>query len=255
MNYYLLLLAILWCYMTLWFLVSLLKKRNDVADIAWGLGFVLLAWFAFYLVETSQARQLLVNILVTVWGARLAAHIYFRNRGKKEDYRYKEWRAKWGKWFYLRSYFQVYLLQGALLYLIVFPVLTVHRNPGGPLGLLDAVGALIWLIGFLFESVGDLQLSAFIKNSANKGKLISEGLWKYTRHPNYFGEVAQWWGIWIIAISAPYWFLSVVGPLTITILIVKVSGIPMLEKKLSKHPDFEEYKEKTSIFFPLPPKK
>ncbi len=255
MNYYLILLVALWSYMTLWFLVSLLKKRNDVADIAWGLGFILLAWISFFLSDSFHARQLLINILITIWGARLAIHIYFRNKGKKEDYRYKEWREKWGRWFYLRSYLQVYLLQGTLLYLIVFPVLLIHNNPGTSLGFLDVFGVLLWLIGFFFETVGDLQLSGFIKNPANKGKLMDKGLWKYTRHPNYFGEVLQWWAVWVIALSVEYGAYGVIGPLTITILILKISGIPMLEKSLSKHPEFEEYKKKTSIFFPLPPRK
>jgi len=252
MNYYLTLGVVLFVYMTLWFVVSIIKKRNDVADTAWGLGFVLLAWTSFFLSDDSGMRGLLVGALVSIWGLRLAWHIHRRNRGKGEDYRYLAWRKEWGNWFYPRSYLQVYLLQGALLFLIVLPVLMINKNAGSALGLLDLVGVAVWLIGFYFESVGDAQLARFIKDPSNKGKLMQSGLWAYTRHPNYFGEVTQWWGIWLIALSVPNGAWAIIGPLTITYLILKVSGIPMLEKKMSEHPDFSEYKRQVSMFIPLP---
>lgn len=254
MSYYLVLVLILFGYMSLWFLFSLFKKRNDVADVAWGLGFVLLAWVSFYLSGASGARELIVSLLVSVWGLRLAWHIYKRNKGKLEDYRYQKWRIDWGRWFYLRSYFQVYLLQGALLFLIVLPVLVINKNFGSLLGVFDFVGVAVWLIGFYFEAVGDAELARFIKNPENKGKLLQSGLWAYTRHPNYFGEVVQWWGIWLVALSVPGGVFTIIGPLTITFLILKVSGIPMLEKKMEEHPDFAEYKRRTSMFIPLPRK-
>lgn len=240
--------------MSLWFVVSLVKKRNDVADVAWGLGFVLVTWVSFFLSDDSGARGLLASLLVSVWGVRLAWHIHTRNKGKTEDYRYLAWRKEWGKWFYIRSYAQVYLLQGTLLFLIVIPVLFINKDVGASLGLLDFVGVAVWLLGFYFEVVGDAQLARFIKDPTNKGKLMQSGLWAYTRHPNYFGEVTQWWGIWLIALSVPNGLLAIVGPLTITVLIVKVSGIPMLEKKMAEHPDFAEYKRTVSAFIPLPRK-
>lgn len=240
--------------MSLWFVVSLLKKRNDVADIAWGLGFTLMTWVSFFLSGNSSARGILVGVLVSIWGLRLAWHIHRRNKGKTEDYRYLAWRKEWGKWFYLRSYFQVYLLQGIFLFLIVSPVLLINKSAGTALGLLDIVGVSVWLVGFYFETIGDAQLARFIKDPANKGKLMQRGLWAYTRHPNYFGEVTLWWGIGLIALSVPSGWLGIIGPLTITFLILKVSGIPMLEKKMVEHPDFAEYKKRTSIFFPLPRK-
>lgn len=250
MNYYLTLIVILFVYMSLWFIVSLIKKRNDVADVAWGLGFTLMAWSSFILSGDFSTRGILVGILVSIWGLRLAWHIHARNKGKIEDYRYLAWRKEWGKYFYIRSYLQVYILQGMFLFLIVFPVLLINKNTGGALGWLDALGVLVWLFGFYFEAVGDAQLSRFIKNPANKGKLMQEGLWAYTRHPNYFGEVMQWWGIWIVALSVPSGWLGIIGPLTITYLILKVSGIPLLEKKMQENPDFAEYKRRTSMFIP-----
>lgn len=250
MDYFFTLGLILFCYMSAWFVLSLVKKRNDVADTAWGLGFVLLAWTSFYLGHAQDTRGLLVGFLVSIWGIRLAWHIHSRNKGKTEDYRYAKWREEWGTWFYVRSYVQVYLLQGFLLFLIVLPTLCINKSIAPSLGIFDFVGVAFWIFGFIFESVGDAQLARFIKDPANKGKLMQSGLWRYTRHPNYFGEVTMWWGVWLLALSVPYGFLSIIGPIAITILILKVSGIPMLEKKMLENPEFAEYKRRTSIFVP-----
>lgn len=249
--------------MTFWFIVSILKKRNDVADVAWGLGFVLLAWLGFAASDTMSARGMVVALLVSIWGTRLAWHIAKRHRGKPEDYRYAQWRTDWGKWFLLRSYGQVYLLQGALLFLVSTPVLLIMWSggesflwsTGHPFNFLDTLGLLVWMIGFFFESMGDKQLARFLGDESNRGKLMQSGLWRYTRHPNYFGEVTQWWGIWTMALSVPYGFYGIIGPLTITFLILRVSGVPLLEQKMAEHPDFARYKKQTSMFFPLPPKK
>ena len=255
MSYYIALILLLFAYMSLWFAVSLIKKRNDVADVAWGLGFVLMVWASFFLSSGSGTRGIVVGALVSIWGLRLAWHIHTRSKGKAEDYRYQAWRKEWGKWFYIRSYFQVYLLQGAFLFLIVLPVLMINKNTGSALGLFDLFGAIVWLFGFYFEAVGDAQLARFIKNPENKGRLMQSGLWAYTRHPNYFGEVTQWWGIWLVALSVSGGWLGIIGPITITFLILKVSGIPMLEKKMAEHPDFVDYKIRVSVLIPLLPKK
>ena len=255
MNYFLTLILILFAYMSMWFIASLIKKRNDVADVAWGLGFVLMMWASYVISVDSGVRGILVGILVSIWGLRLAWHIHTRNKGKAEDYRYLAWRKEWGEWFYIRTYFQVYLLQGLFLFLIVLPVLLINKSAGAQLGILDFVGIVVWLVGFYFEAVGDAQLARFIKNPENKGKLMQSGLWAYTRHPNYFGEVTQWWGIWLVALSVPSGALAIISPITITFLILKVSGIPMLEKKMAEHPDFADYKRRVSVLIPLLPKK
>ncbi len=249
MNYFLILAIILFVYMNGWFVVSLMKKRNDVADTAWGLGFVLLAWTGFFLGESST-RGLVACLLVSVWGLRLAWHIHRRNRGRSEDPRYQAWRIAWGKWFVVRSWAQVFVLQGMLLYLIVLPVLLIHRIGANGFGVLDMAGVLVWLLGFGFESVGDAQLARFIQSKPLPGTILQTGLWQYTRHPNYFGEVTQWWGLWLVSLGAVSVWWSVVGPLTITILILFVSGVPLLEKKMSENPAFAEYKRKTSMFIP-----
>lgn len=251
MNYFSVLALALLGYMSFWFIVSFIKKRNDIADIAWGLGFVLIAWLSFYLSNYSF-KAVVVNCLVTIWGLRLSWHIYNRNKNKPEDSRYLGWRKTW-KYFYLRSYLQVYLLQGLFLYLISLPVIFINYAVSEVFASLDALGLLVWVTGFYFESTGDHQLKKFNDNPANKGKLMDRGLWHYSRHPNYFGEVAQWWGIFLITYSVPGSLLTIIGPLTITLLILFVSGIPLLEKKYEGRPDWEEYKKKTSVFFPLPP--
>lgn len=238
MNYYITLGLVLFAYMNFWFIMSCIKKRNDVADVAWGLGFVLIAWTSFYISSISGIKGFLISMLVSIWGLRLAWHIHNRHKGKPEDYRYLTWREEWGKWFYLRSYLQIYVLQGTLLFVIILPIVLMNNSIQSSLGWFDIIGLMVWIFGFYFETVGDAQLAKFVKNPTNKGKLMQSGLWAYTRHPNYFGEVTQWWGLWLITLSSTNMRLSIIGPLTITFLILKVSGIPMLEKKMEKNPEF-----------------
>ncbi len=241
-------------YMLIWFIVSLVLKRNDVADIAWGGGFIVAAFAAFVYHGAATPRALLVLALVTVWGLRLALHIGLRNRGKAEDARYRMWREEWGKHATLRSFFQIYLLQGMLLVIISIPVLKAVTTPAGSLTAFDVFGMLVWVAGFLFEAFADWQLLQFKKEPGNKGRIITTGLWRFSRHPNYFGEVTIWWGIYLIALAVPGGWMTVIGPMTITALILGVSGIPMLEKKYEGNREFDEYKRRTSAFFPLPPK-
>jgi steroid 5-alpha reductase family enzyme len=221
-------------YMSAVFLLALAKKNNGVVDIAWGLGFILVSAVVFFRFGQGGARQWLALALITVWGGRLALHIYARNRGKEEDFRYAAWRRQWGEYFIVRSYFQIFMLQGLLLLLVIAP--------------------LLWLTGFLFETVGDRQLAAFIKEPAHRGRLMTGGLWSYTRHPNYFGEAALWWGMGILALSAPRGWLGLIGPMVITLLLLFVSGVPLLEKKYRGRADWEEYKKRTPIFFPWFPR-
>jgi len=242
-------------YMTMVFFLALVRKNNGIVDTAWGFGFILVSLVIFLLHGSGQARQWLVLLLIFIWGGRLGLHIHFRNRGKAEDFRYAAWRTSWGKYFLLRSFGQIFMLQGFLLLLIITPVLLIIGQAQAPLNLLDGLGVLVWLAGFLFETVGDRQLAAFIRNPANRGQLMTSGLWRYTRHPNYFGEAAIWWGMGILACSAPRGWLGLVGPLAITFLLFFVSGVPLLEKKYRGRPDWEQYKKHTSMFFPWFPKK
>jgi steroid 5-alpha reductase family enzyme len=238
-------------YMVTWFLVSLAFRRNDVA---WGGGFIVAALTTLVSGDGVTPRALLVTALVIAWGLRLSLHIGLRNRGKGEDPRYRKWREEWGKYVIVRSFFQIFILQGVLLLVISLTVIKAITAPFGPFTILDLAGALVWLTGFLFEALSDWQLLRYKRDPANRGKVITTGLWRYTRHPNYFGEVTLWWGIYIIALNVPGGWMTIIGPLTITFLILKVSGIPMLEKKYEGNAQFEEYKRRTSAFFPWLPK-
>ncbi|MGC9324156.1 MAG: DUF1295 domain-containing protein [Desulfomonilia bacterium] len=246
---------VLFLYMTALFLVALKRKDNSIADVAWGPGFILVTWTTLALDGSFSLRQLIVGVLVLIWGLRLSVRIYLRNRGKGEDPRYRTWRKKWGKSFVLRSYLQVFLLQGGILLLNVAPVLVINTFDEGALGVLDYLGVLVWLLGFGFESVADRQLDQFIKDPGNRGKIMDQGLWRYSRHPNYFGEVTLWWGIYILAVSVPWGWLSIIGPLTITYIILFVSGIPMTERLMEDKPAFADYKKRTSAFIPWFPGK
>lgn len=253
MYYYFCLVLILFFYMAIGFIVSIFLKRNDIADVMWGFGFVLLSWSAFLISQTFSWVALIVNILVTIWGLRLSTHIFLRNIKKPEDYRYKKWRDEWSC-FYLRSFLQVFMLQGFFLFLIALPILILNRSNAHYIGFISFIGFVVWGVGFAFEVVADYQLSKFLLDSKNKGKILRSGLWKYSRHPNYFGEVMLWWGIFLICFGLTYNILILVSPVIITFLILKVSGIPMLEKKLEENSDFENYKKCTSKFFPMLPK-
>ena len=241
--------------MTLLWLVSLHLKNASIIDIFWGIGFIVVAWLAFALTPQGYLpRKLLIGTLVTLWGLRLAIHIGLRNLGKLEDFRYAKWRAEHGTRWWWFSFIQVFLLQGFLMWVISAPILAAMTS-GFPAILtpLDWLGALLWAFGLLFEAGGDAQLMAFKTNPANKGKLFTGGLWKYTRHPNYFGEALVWWGFYLIALAAGRWW-TMFSPVLMTYLLLKVSGVAMLERTMRQKPDFEEYKRRTSAFFPWFPK-
>jgi len=240
-------LVAVFAYVTFWFFLSRILRRNDLADIAWGPG-ILLVGIVGYIYSGSEL-SLLVLGLMSVWGLRLGFRIGLRNLKKKEDARYIELAKSWGKWFLLRSYAQVFLLQGFLMVVVGYPALHLAMF-GGDISTLAYVGVSIWALGFFFEAVGDYQLDAFLKNPENKGRIMKYGLWKYTRHPNYFGEVTQWWGIFLMIVSSSLGLVAIISPLMITFLILKVSGIPMTEKIFEGNVEFQEYKKKTSPFFP-----
>lgn len=242
--------------MTLLFIISVIIKRNDIVDIAWGPGITVVAAQSYLLANSANTLNLLLLVVCAFWGVRLAVRIFARNRGKSEDFRYLQWRQEWGKWVYIRSFFQIYLLQGALMLVLGLPfmVASYQSSATGSFSVLTYSGLAVWLIGYFFEVVGDAQLDTFIKNRPEGRTILDTGLWRYTRHPNYFGEVTMWWGIWLMVATLPLSLVALISPLTITFLILKVSGIPMLEKKYVDNIAYQAYKKRTSVFFPLPPK-
>lgn len=240
-------------YMTLQWLVSLLLKNSSIVDIFWGPGYVLAAWVYFALTPDGFGlRKLLLLLLVTVWGLRLGVHLGIRNLGKGEDYRYKSWRENTGAGWWWQSYFKVFLLQGALMWLIAMPLAVAQAAPQPDyLTIFDVIGIVLWLIGFLFETIGDIQLTRFKADSGNKGKVLRSGLWKYTRHPNYFGDATVWWGHFLVAVSVPMGFLTIFSPILMTMMLMRVSGVALLERNLKKtKPEYAEYIRSTNAFFP-----
>jgi steroid 5-alpha reductase family enzyme len=242
--------------MTLLWLISLALKNSSIVDIFWGAGFVIVAWLSFVKVSSGLlARQMLMVGLVTLWGMRLSIHILIRNRGKGEDFRYAAWREEHGFRWWWRSYLQVFLLQGSLMWIIAAPVL-VAQHGAGPESLtwLDGLGVAFWAVGFVFETVGDWQLVRFKSEPSNKGKMLTAGLWHYTRHPNYFGDSLQWWGFYFIAAAAGGGW-TIFSPLLMTYLLTRVSGVTLLERTMQTRPGYNEYIRKTPAFLPWFPKK
>lgn len=242
-------------YFFIFFIVATAIKNNSIVDMGWGPGFVVVTLFAYINAGYFTLRGTIALVLVTIWGVRLAYHIIRRNHGKPEDFRYANWREEWGRWVVVRAFFQVFMLQGVFMLIVASPVLLIQAADLSGFGLLELLGVLVWMVGFYFESVGDRQLRDFKADPANKGKIIQSGLWKYTRHPNYFGEATMWWGLGIMALAVPLGWLGLIGPIVITWLLVFVSGVPMLEKKYQGRSDFEEYAARTSVFIPWFPKK
>jgi len=242
-------------FMTLGWITAQIKKDNSIADIFWGLGFIVVAYVLLITSGSYTSRQFIITALVTIWGLRLFFHISKRNWNKPEDFRYQDMRKRWGNWQALRAYTDVFILQGIFLFVVSMPIILVNNSADPNLYWTDYLGIFVWLTGFIFEVTGDAQLKAFISNRANKGKLMTTGLWAWTRHPNYFGEAKMWWGLAIIAFGANQSWKILISPVFITFLLLFVSGVPLLEKKYKNRLDFQEYKKKTSIFFPLPPRR
>ena len=240
--------------MVLLWLLSLITKNASIVDIFWGIGFVVIVWFAFTFAQGYIPRKNLICTLTTIWGMRLALHIGIRNWGKPEDFRYAKWRADNGPRWWWFSFLQVFLLQGVLLWIIGTPLIGAQTS-GYPAILtpLDFIGVALWFVGFLFEAVGDFQLARFKSDPSNKGKLLTNGIWRYTRHPNYFGDAIQWWGFYFIALAAGAWW-TVFSPILMTWLLMRVSGVAMLERAMKLKPGYEDYMRKTNPFFPWFPK-
>ena len=253
MNLFIVGIVYIFLHMNLFFLLSMYKKNNGLVDIGWGLGFVgvCISTLVFSNQEITL-RLLIPNLLVLIWGLRLSYHLFKRNWNMQEDYRYANWRKEWGKTFVLRSYLQVFMLQGLLMFLIVYPIILNNSSSFNNFQLIDFIGLAIWIIGFLFQFVGDYQLREFIKKPKNNGKIMKSGLWKYTRHPNYFGEATMWWGIFVINLntSSNVGWVGIFSPIAITCLLLFVSGVPLLEAKYKDNLEFIEYAKVTSKFIP-----
>ncbi|MFC2135508.1 DUF1295 domain-containing protein [Bacteroidota bacterium] len=242
-------------FMIFMFTIAQILKNNSIVDIGWGIGFILISVSLLFTVNPLDAKDLLISAMIAVWGLRLAIHIFMRAKGKPEDFRYAQWRKDWGDKAVIYAFFKVFMLQGIIMLFVALPIIVVFNSSDVQLTMLSFTGLLIFIVGFLFESIGDYQVYCFKKNPENKGKIITIGLWKYTRHPNYFGETLLWWGIGIFTLGSDLYWLAFISPLLINFLLVKVSGVPMLEKKYEGREDWEEYKKITPAFVPFIGKK
>ena len=259
-------------YLVVAFIVGTIKKNNGIMDIFYGPGYLVVTLTSFItnfiLTGTTNIAKIIVTILILIWAIRLASYVYIRNRGKPEDYRYAAMRERWKNNVVLISLLKIYLFQGFVIFVVDIPswfVIIIEPFSSGDGGIaIDnfnfqyvtlVLGTLIWVVGFLFETIGDWSLYRFRQKPENKRKIMDKGLWRYTQHPNYFGEVTQWWGIYVIALGAYLGFITFIGPLYITFMIIKVSGVRLLDKRFEADDEYAAYKRRTSKFFPWFPKK
>lgn len=238
--------------------VSLVLRNASIVDITWGLGFVVVAWVSALRADAASGAASVLVAMVTVWGLRLGVYLFWRNHGNGEDYRYVAMRRRWGKRFWLISLATVFVLQGALMWIVSLPVQVAHvgdARDGALAGVALVIGLALYAIGLLFEVVGDAQLARFKADPTNEGKVMRSGLWRYTRHPNYFGDACVWWGVGIVAQAVTGTWWALLGPLVMNILLLRVSGVALLERSLRKRkPDYAEYVRTTSAFVPRPPR-
>lgn len=243
--------------MSLAWLTHLWRGKVSVADGFWGPGFAVVAWLTFMITQGAPARGTLLVVLVSVWALRLAAHVVRRNWGKPEDPRYADMRAARPEGFWIRSLLTVFGLQAFLLWIIALPLqVGIASSVPSNLTWLDLFGLLLWIFGFYWEAVGDAQLHRFKADPANTGRILDTGLWRYSRHPNYFGETVMWWAIFCIVSQVSGGLWTIISPLLLTFLLLRVSGVSLTEKKMGeRHPELEAYKKRVSPFFPRPPHK
>ena len=243
----------------LFYFVALLKKDFSIIDTAWGLAFLTIFISSYFAFPVQKGiRELVLGALILVWALRLSGYIFYRSlKTGKEDYRYAAWREEWGEKANITAYFRVYWLQTVLALLTASHLIVLNAfESQAPFGnWKDFLGLTFWVIGFFFEAVGDFQKNRFKSDPQNKGRVMTSGLWRYTRHPNYFGEALLWWGSFFICLNhAPFYFV-IWGPLLLHFFLLKVSGVAMLERKYEGNEEFSEYAKQTNSFLPWFPKK
>lgn len=253
--------GILFVYFTIWFVIGQIKKNNGLVDVGWGLGFVVSSWILFIINNDFNIMLIVFNLLITAWGLRLFIYLAIRNWNKVEDFRYVSMRQRWKTNVGVKSFFYVYMIQATAQYILSLPIILMYtvviKEPNWLTNLVIISALVIYAIGFIFESIGDQQLAMFKSNPDNKGKVMTKGLWKFTRHPNYFGESMIWFGIGIFSLSTLNLvsLIGLISPITITYLLLFVTGIPLLNKRYKNNLDYQVYASKTSPFIPWFPKK
>lgn len=243
-------------FMLTMFIIAQLIKDNSIVDIGWGLGFVIIAFVSYFASEGEHSlRQTIVLTLVSLWGIRLFLHLLIRSIGRGEDFRYANFRKQWGKNVRIIAFFRVFMMQGAIMLLLAYPIILVNVAESSGFDIFAVLGLIVWVIGFLFQSVGDYQLEHFKKRKKHKEEILKSGLWRYSRHPNYFGEAAMWWGVYLIVIGAQNGWTAFFSAAFINLLLLKVSGVPFLDKRYAGNEEYQIYKQETNLFIPWFPKK
>jgi len=244
------------CIMVATWLLSLALKNASIVDIVWGLGFAITSWVLAITIDGDSTRQILLAVMVGSWGLRLGGYLAKRNIGHGEDWRYKAMRKKKGARFGLISLVTVFGLQGVLMWVVSLPVMFGNSDATPGVGPLAVIGVMVWAVGLSFEAVGDWQLVQFKKDPNNAGKVMQTGLWSLTRHPNYFGDALLWWCIGSVGAETGSGVIGFIGPVVMTVFLLRVSGVPMLERSLMKRREgYAEYAARTSAFIPRPPKR
>lgn len=239
--------------MFLVWLASIKLRDVSIVDVFWGLGFVVIAWLSFVLTGEITGRKALLVLVTSIWGLRLSVYLAWRKSGAPEDPRYHAMRKSIGPRFWLISLFLVFGLQGIIMNVVALPVMAGQFDPS-PIGFWAFLGVALWIVGLLFEAVGDYQLARFKADANNRGKVMDRGLWRYTRHPNYFGDFLVWWGIFFAAQGQGSWWTGI-GPLVMSFLLLRVSGVSLLERSLEHSKEgYADYMARTSAFFPWPPR-
>ena len=242
--------------MTLTWLASLVRRDASLVDRAWGLGFVVVAIAVRVAVDGDATRQWLLVGMVALWGLRLSTYLTWRNWGHGEDFRYQAMRRHHGARFWWVSLITVFAVQGALMWIVALPVTLGQVSRASGIGAFAIVGIALWALGLTFETVGDAQLARFKADPANAGQVMDRGLWRYTRHPNYFGDACVWWGIALVATEHGIGAIGIVGAVVMTVLLRRVSGVTLLERSMSKRrPGYDDYVARTSPFVPRPPRR
>ena len=248
--------AVISAVMLITWLISLVRRDVSIIDIVWGLGFVAVAWATFCVSATQDASRMLLPVLVSLWGIRLGVYLGARNHGQPEDYRYRQMRERWGRRFPAVSLVTVFALQGAVMWLVSLPVQVGISHSETSWSLLTLPGTLMFLLGLSFETIGDWQLAAFRRQRKDSSEVLDTGLWRYTRHPNYFGDFLVWWGLFLVSFSQTGIWWTAVSPALMSVFLMKISGVTLLEKSLKKNkPAYTAYASRTSSFFPWPPGK
>lgn len=252
---------ILLLYFMVWFIIAQVKNNNGLVDIAWGLGVIVSAVSSLIIGDQYSITGLILTGLSIIWGLRLSLYLFKRNFNKTEDFRYQNLRKKWKTHIKLKSLLYVFITQSIVSYGIAIPIILTNLIKNKPFHLISTVfisiGGMLFILGYIFEVLADTSLSKFKKDPNNKGKIMQKNVWKYSRHPNYFGEAALWWGMGIVSLATlnVVSFIGLLSPLVMTYLLLFITGVPLLEKKYKDNPLYQAYAAKTSIFLPRRPKK